>query len=423
MKRIIIIGLAIMAFNVLAFDLQNSLAGEKSNLPESKEATLIEVVSPTEWGLEASGIGRGKKKMWQENAMLDAKRSAIWFILYGQDGLLQTDEEREKIRQCRELLFVEKTIEGFITWINLTPKKQKEIEGGKALKVVVELKVNRKMVGDWLVDHCGFAPLPTYPPSIMVLPEVPKGTNPIEVLYNDPLKKKGAEVVESYLTTLKYEVLVPKQETNVNEIYEQLKIVKDIQDDYTYMLSLAFGSDVYINYNIQIEKKIIESTQTKKAIVGVRAYETTTARLLGTETGYSEFRPSPEAVVLEEAMNDAVGKVLTRINAYWKEDWRKGTQYRMIFNAVCEDFDEDQKEDCSDIVADCLGEHAAHVKENIITDDTYDFRVWAREADFKNIRALYRTIKKCFTDEFTDGKLKRDLINRKLLVAKVKCAE
>ena len=361
--------------------------------------------------------------MWQENAMLDAKRAAIWFLLYGQDGLLQTDEEREKIRQCRELLFVEETVEGFITWINLTPIVRVEIEGGKALKVVVQLKVNRKMVGDWLVDHCGFSPPPAYPPTIMVLPEVPKGTNPIEILYRDPLKKKAAEVVESYLTTLKYEVLVPEQETNIDDIKEQLDIIKDIQDDYTYMISLAIGSDVYINYNLQIEKKGAGSTQTIKAIVGVRAYETTTARLLGTETGYSEFRPSPEAVVLEEAMNDAVGKVLTRINAYWKEDWQKGIQYRIVSSVKCEDLDEVQLEDIGFVISDCLEEHSSHVKENVITDLTQDFRVWVKYSDFDKLSKFYRTIRGCFDDEFTDGKLGYIVLNRKLLVAKVDCAE
>ena len=53
----------------------------KSNLPISKEATLIESTNPAEVMVLATGIGEGKKKQLTDNAISDARRAAMYFIL------------------------------------------------------------------------------------------------------------------------------------------------------------------------------------------------------------------------------------------------------------------------------------------------------------------------------------------------------
>lgn len=398
-----------------------SSEGADTNLPLSREARLIEVYSPTEWMVEGIGIGRGKEKFRQEKAMLDAKKAAIWFILHGQDGLVQTEEEREKIKNCQEALFEEKTVEGFITWMNHTPRQILRIERSKALKVIVDLRVNRKKVYDWLVDNCGFAPLPANPPSVMVLPEVPKGTNPIEVLYTDKLLENASDIIVSFLTSQRIEAFVPKD--NVNRTYEQLGIVWDIPDDYTSYFALALGADIYLTYSLEVEKRAIGSTKTNKAIVWVQAYETTTGHPIAGETGYSGNRPSPEAVVVEEAMNDAMGKVLARIDRYWKEEWAKGIQYRTIFNIERKNFDRQQLEAYTETLGNILGKLCTEVSVNLVTDVIADFLVRAKYDDFQKMSQIYKVLKESFSKEFPNAELKRVVLNRRLLVAKVTCAE
>jgi len=58
---------------------------------------------------------------------------------------------------------------------------------------------------------------------------------------------------------------------------------------------------------VKVEKRYVGSTEYRKAVVAARAYETTTARLLGTETGYSGEYAVPEEAVVEEAIKGAIG--------------------------------------------------------------------------------------------------------------------
>jgi hypothetical protein len=65
---------------------------------------------------------------------------------------------------------------------------------------------------------------------------------------------------------------------------------------------------------------------------------------LGTETGYSPERVGvPDAALIEEAMNFAIDRVLSRINAYWKDDISTGSSIQGDFpnhRASFEDPDE-----------------------------------------------------------------------------------
>ena len=82
-----------------------------SQLPVSKEAKLVEVVSSSEVMVEATGIynGVGKKdkhkkkdvdKKGLEGATLDARKSALYFVLFGgTDPLISSPEERQNFNQ------------------------------------------------------------------------------------------------------------------------------------------------------------------------------------------------------------------------------------------------------------------------------------------------------------------------------------
>ena len=76
------------------------------NLPVSKQATLIESVS-SQVMIEATGVykGKGKKKKHKikdvnskgvSRATLDAKKSAVWHVLFGgTDPLLKSSQEQQ----------------------------------------------------------------------------------------------------------------------------------------------------------------------------------------------------------------------------------------------------------------------------------------------------------------------------------------
>ena len=58
--------------------------------------------------------------------------------------------------------------------------------------------------------------------------------------------------------------------------------------------------------------------------------------MLGSETGYSQGRSGDQKVSIEEAMNDAIAKVLSRVNQYWKKDLKRSNN-EAIYNASMDD--------------------------------------------------------------------------------------
>jgi len=409
---------------------------QASNLPRSKQATLIESVSPAEVTVRATGIGYWKTKMSKkkdmENFLLksaedDARKAAVYFVLHGgTDPLIKQDEEKASFAKIQEEFFDRDNILQFITRegsellsrTKRTIKKKKEYE----LHIEKAYKINKQGLQTVLVDRgilISRAELTDLIglPFIMVLPAVKKGQNPIQLMQSDANLSHAAKVIEGYLTQKQYDVVVPEQQVSLSELSAAQQSLKDVEEDYSYQLALSIGSDVYITYEVNISN---EKLGTKKAIISVRAYETTTARLLGTETGYSPAAKVAEMALIENAVNDGIDKVLSRINAYWKEDVGRGLQYKIIVS-ISTDFDEDEAEEISFAFADILEEIAKNkkYKENIVTDQTLDYLVWCDPEMYDKSTKVYRKIKKTFGNEFDDGVLKKVNINRKLILLKV----
>jgi hypothetical protein len=376
------------------------------------QATFVESYSPTEVTIRATGIGSDV-----DNAELDAKKCALYFVLaITTDPLLQTSEEKTSFEQMKEQFFAKGNFEQYITFVgNDILSRVKTKDGVKVEKLV---RVNKEKLSQDLSEKGVLKSREEVSanvgnPMIMVLPEVAKGENPIEKLKSDANIKKGAEVIEGYLTARKYDVQVPEQMNVLNELTTAQNQVAGNEDDIAYQLALSIGSDVYITFNVKVEKGSIG----KKAVVGCRAYETTTAKLLGTETGYSPERPSvPDAALIEEAMNWAIEKVLSRISAYWKEDATRGQQYKLIFT-ITGTFDDTYA--ISDVIDDVLGTITTQKKQNIATEKTVDYIIWQKE--FENTSKLFRELDKRLKEnkDFSGAKLKRVNINRKLMLMEV----
>ena len=181
------------------------------------------------------------------------------------------------------------------------------------------------------------------------------------------------------------------------------------------MLALSVGSDVYITYTIDISEKTVGNTIVKKASVGCRAYETTTARLLGSETGYSPSRNTSDAVLIEEAMKDAIDKVILRVLNYWEHDLKNGIQYKMVIQ-VSADFDEDEAEDILFDISDVVDEISKAKKENVFADFTLDLNIWCDGEKFNSSTNIYRAMRKKYEGK---GRLKKEVITRKLILLQV----
>ena len=172
-------------------------------------------------------------------------------------------------------------------------------------------------------------------------------------------------------------------------------------------MALSIGSDIYITYSGAVESA---GYGTQKYSMIVRAYETTTARLLGTETGYSQARKGEVMVSIEEAINGAIDNVLSRLKNYWKSDLEKGVQYKLVVN-ISTDFDEDEAEAISFAFMDAVEEIAKKSKENIATSQTLDYLLWCDPEKYDKSSKVYRFLKKKFKnfaeDEGVDAQLRK----------------
>jgi len=413
MKKLIVLSSLILLAATLGF-----AKDVVSNKPMSNQATFVESFSPTEWTIQATGLGTkgGFFSDPEKNAVLDARKSAVQYVLTGgTDPLLSNADAKSKFEAMAEEFYKNDNVNAYISWEAdkvITSMKTTLPNGDKGVKFTKLFRVNRQKLKDDLVAKNVLVSMDALAqavglPNIMVLPEAPKGVTPISILDSDPLAKHAASAIESYLTARQYEVQVPKGADQLNEMTGMLAEGKGAEEDVSYKIALSLGSDVYIVYNINPDIKT-----TGKASVSVRAYETTTAKLLGTETGYSKTRMgSPAEPLIEEAINDAIDKVLQRITNYWTADMQKGIQYKLIFKMLAS-FDEDKTEAIQDKISDFVKKFPLK-KENVVTDKTMDYNVWAKKEQYDGSNDVY----KAFRNEMKGtAKLKKIQLNRKLII-------
>ncbi len=404
----------------------------QGNLPDSRQATFIEAVTADEVLIKSKGVG-GKSGMFgfkeEESvklAEIDARKSAVYLVVYGGaglDGLVRSDDDKRKFAPVEQELFATDNVQKFIAWEANSFESRVKLAGGEKIRVEKQFRINRAAIMNFLVDRRVIAKLEDVTeeiglPTLMALPEVKPGQNPLEELRSNAVLKQGASVIESYLTQKKYNVVAPEQ---AQQLYEQQKAqlnLKGHEEDISYMIALSVGSDIYVSYTITVDTRKVGSSDVRKASVSIRAFETTTARLLGVETGYSEESAAPATALVEAAMTNALNNVISRINSYWQDDLKNGAQYKIIFTIVGQ-FDQDTKYDIADAAAKTLKKIAGRVKENVVADNTIDYLAWIQDKDMQSPSALFRELRREFNANFSQGKLKQITLNRKLIVVGV----
>jgi uncharacterized protein (DUF2384 family) len=393
--------------------------GKKAMIPATGEASFVETYSPAEVVILATGVGSNLNE-----AEKDARYQAVNYVLLGgTDPLLQTPEEKAKFEMVKNQVLNKDSVMKFISYEDSRYHRRVKTPDGR-LKITKFMRVNKRMLEEYLVSKEVLksreeisATIGT--PFVMVIPQTTKEESPIDLLNSDYLYKKGAQIIESFLTARKYDVQVPDQTVTINELVGAMAENRGVAEDVSYLYALTVGCDIYITYTIDITSG---SYGTKKASVGVRIYETTTGRLLGTETGYSpEVETSSDQVVMESAFNDCMDRVLSRMTAYWKDDIKNGMQYKLIVKFIGT-YSRDKIESIQFGISDIVAKIANKTKENVFSDKTIDLTVWAKSESYENARKIYQALKEQFETKFPDYKMNQITLNRKLIVVQVKRA-
>lgn len=388
-----------------------SAKDEKHIRPRGYEASFVESFSPTEVTVKATGMGDRP-----EMADADVARVALDFVLFKfTDRLVSVEAEKNGMDPVLDELYREPR--PYLTWVaDKVTSTRKRADG--QYEVTRMVRVNKGALTELLVKKGIMASREELAetmgnPVIMVVPDAPKGQSPLEIMDKNRIAQQTSGVIESYLTARQYEVLIPRATDNLNSQVDMLSTVKGVEEDVSYKIALSSGCDIFITYSGQVS-----ATQGgRKASLVVKAFESTTGRALGTETGYSQVRPNTSDEALsEEATSDAIDKVLQRITNYWKADARKGLQYKVVLK-ITGKFSESVGEQIRDGLEDLVDKEFPGSKQNILTSKTMDYTLLAPRSKYKTSSNVSRALRTKL--EIPGVKVKETIRNRKLLLLEV----
>ncbi len=405
---------------------------EKSTMPYSKQATIIDTTSTSEVLLEATGIYYSDYKNEKarqkdiiqygiQEASIDAKKAAIYSLLFsGTDPILSTLEEQRTFDRIKEDFFIIENLDRFIVYEDALPKQKITLNNTEGIKIVKQIKVNRDSLIQNLEQNNIIQSRQELSqligtPFIMVMPQLQGEETIVDALQKNDTNKHAAGVIQGALTQKKYDVILPDQQEKLNQFAANQ--LNNSNKDAAYELALSLGSDVYIDFNISSSESEYE---TKKYAATLRAFETSTARLLGSETGHSKARRGDDFVSIEEAILQSLGNLLNRVSNYWKSDVTKGLQYKTIISISPNSFKVDELESIQDGIIDSIESISNESKEMVITNYTIDYLMWVNPEEFNSARKVYRKLKSTYKSTNLPGKLAITNQNRKLLQITVK---
>jgi hypothetical protein len=348
-----------------------------------------------------------RKEHVDKMALLDARRAACWCTLFGGDGILKTKEQRDRFEALADTFYSETVVSTFVPVAGDIAERVELDRHHRKAKVRVEVVVDHCRIRTWLEDHgCQVTVWNTA--SIMVLPDVSKGESPVAVLDADPDARQAKTVIENFLTRDgNYEVLEPDAAITIEEIQQATDLIEDNPDDYVYRLAVMQGADIYIRFEVTIENPTVQGQTMQKAAVRLDAYETTTARLIGSQTAYSETRPMSASLkaLIEEGISSGAGDILSRIQKHWLAETERGVQYLVIL-VVSDEVDDDEAIDIQFCFDDCAAQVSQTSKMDAVTAGRIKYRLWVNGEETDNALRLAGALRKCFRSSCPDWSLK-----------------
>lgn len=246
-------------------------------------------------------------------------------------------------------------------------------------------------------------------PTIMVMPSKSKsGRSEMDVVSDNPMSKAMMEAINGYLTQKHYEVKSLEGQTELDDIIKMQNDIANTDDDMSYLASLALGADVFVKFS--------GSAQTDNVVAEVSAYESSTGRLLGSQTAEVKNNGHVSQTNIRANVQSAARKAMPgleqKILAYWKMDLAKGMQYKVVMN-LKGDYTDSQIEDMQDIVVKKLKGSFNSVTVNVMTEKTIDLVVYADPSKYGDSQEVYSQIRTLLK---TDAETKKINITKKLIL-------
>lgn len=382
-------------FLTAALALTFAACGSKQAKPTSYQAEIVESLDGNRVRVAAVGAGDDTQE-----AIMDGYKASIYRV--SQD-LVQSAEERIGFEGVQDEIYANAN-----KYIERYEIKSRRREPHAEVKLNLDVIVNRKRLADDLVAMGVLKSqrqlmTELRNPSIVVMPEAK--------LADKAWKQFATDHVSSYLTNRKFEVLDASAVAKLNEMTNSSRGAAGVVPDEQASIALQLGGDIYIVYDVNVSRGSVGGDKTVKASASARAFETTTARAVGSATGFSrEYAGTAgsEEKAVAEALSDAIDRVLTNVMDYWKDDALKGFQFLVQVNG---DFSGDKGQEVRRTLYRVLKGFGGDLKENLATDKSLNYHIWYKGSNTDLVFALQDK----FAQE-SGRKLKSISENRKLLL-------
>ena len=219
--------------------------------------------------------------------------------------------------------------------------------------------------------------------------------------------KASMEAINEYLTEKGYEVRSLEGSEDLSALIQMQGDISGNGDDMAYIAGLALGADIYIKFSGSIKNGMITSE--------ISAYETSTARLLGTKTGSVQDHGTNrenQRYLVHSAAQKAMPGLERTIHSYWSEDLKKGVQYKVVMR-IGERFSGTALEDLQDQGVSALRNRFKSVKVNSMTEKTIDLVVYADPTEYPDAFAVYSAIRQAMASL---AQAKKNNIVNKLII-------
>ena len=238
-------------------------------------------------------------------------------------------------------------------------------------------------------------------PSVMVLPAGTKNlSQSLEVLNGDALSRAAANAINGYLTEKRYPVKSLEESSRLNEAIALQGDISNHDEDLSYIASLSFGADVYIKFTSDIHRGQI--------LANLSAYESTSGRMLGTQTATVNDNGTRKEELVASAMHKAMPGLERKIMAYFEEDSKIGVPYKVILK-----LNRDDEEALYNRASRLLKQRFAKVLTNTMTEKTADFTVYVKPEECADVYEVYEAICQTLGTSF---EVKKNNLVQKLLI-------
>lgn len=227
-------------------------------------------------------------------------------------------------------------------------------------------------------------------PVIMVQPnDGSSGLSSIQLTQSNPYTRATLDGINEYLTKNAYDVKYLEGSSDLDNIIKMQNDIAGTDEDLSYLASLALNADVYIKFSGHADKNGF-------IIVDLNAYESSTARLLGTKTGTVDSQGRMTQNDIKANFQTAAKKAMVGLEEiilnYWAEDQKLGSQFKVVMNLKGE-YSDSQLEDLQDAISQNLKTVFTKVKVNTMTDKTVDLQIYADPQKFEDVQDVYSAIR------------------------------